>query len=85
MPKVEIYTRDFCGFCTRAKGLLSSKGIAFTEYNASKSADYRAEMIQRSGRTTFPQVFIGERHIGGSDDLAAFARSGDLDALTKSA
>lgn len=83
MPKVEIYTRDYCGYCTRAKSLLGSKGLDFVEYNASRQSDHRAAMMKRSGRSTFPQVFIDNRHIGGSDELAAFARSGELDALIK--
>lgn len=85
MPNVEIYTRDYCGFCTLAKHTLSKHGLAFKEYNASQNKDYRAEMIQRSGRTTFPQVFIDNRHIGGSDDLRAFANSGGLDAVVNNA
>lgn len=81
MASVTIYTRDLCGFCARAKALLESKGVAFTEYNASQNPDYRQEMMTRSGRTTFPQIFIGENHVGGCDDLHALERGGKLDTL----
>ncbi|MEO0635605.1 MAG: glutaredoxin 3 [Pseudomonadota bacterium] len=79
--KVVVYTRDWCGFCTAAKGLLERKGVAFEEHNATKRPEARAEMIQRSGRTTFPQIFIGSEHVGGCDDLMALERSGALDAM----
>ncbi|MBJ3774082.1 glutaredoxin 3 [Acuticoccus mangrovi] len=80
MANVDIYTRDFCGYCTRAIRLLEQKGVDFTEHNASKDPKFRDEMIARSGRRTFPQVFIGDLHVGGSDELMAFERSGKLDA-----
>lgn len=80
MPKVDIYTRDYCGFCVRAVQLLKKKGIDFAEHNASRDPAMRDEMIKRSGRFTFPQVFVGDHHIGGSDDLMAAERSGELDA-----
>jgi glutaredoxin 3 len=78
MANVVIYTRDYCGYCARAKRLLDDKGIAYTEHNASIDPARREEMIKRSGRRTFPQVFIDDLHVGGSDDLAAFERSGRL-------
>lgn len=81
MPDIVIYTRDFCGFCARAKGLLQSKGLAFDEKDATYEPALRSEMMQRSGRTTFPQIFIGETHVGGCDDLFAYERDGRLDAL----
>ncbi|UHS63330.1 glutaredoxin 3 [Agrobacterium vaccinii] len=81
MASVTIYTRDFCGFCARAKSLLESKGVAFTEYNATTNPDYRQEMMDKSGRNTFPQIFIGDKHVGGCDDLHALDRDGKLDAL----
>ncbi|MET0172472.1 MAG: glutaredoxin 3 [Agrobacterium vaccinii] len=81
MASVTIYTRDFCGFCARAKSLLESKGVAFTEYNATTNPDYRQEMMDKSGRNTFPQIFIGNKHVGGCDDLHALDRDGELDAL----
>ena len=82
MPKIEIYTKFLCPFCTRAKSLLKAKGVAFEEHDISMGGPGRAEMLQRSGgRTTVPQIFIGDRHIGGSDDLAALDRAGELDTL----
>ena len=82
MPKVEIYTKFLCPYCTRAKRLLSEKGASFEEYDITMGGPQRAEMIQRAnGRTTVPQIFIDGRHIGGSDDLAALDRAGGLDPL----
>lgn len=82
MAKVEIYTKAFCPYCTRAKALLDSKGAAFEEYDLTMGGPKRQEMIQRAnGRTTVPQIFIDGEHIGGSDDLAALDRRGGLDAL----
>lgn len=82
MAKIEIYTKAFCPYCTRAKGLLDSKGVEYEELDISMGGVKRQEMIQRAnGRTTVPQVFIDDRHIGGSDDLAALDRKGGLDPL----
>lgn len=81
MANVTIYTREFCGYCARAKALLTGKGVAFTELDASYSPELRAEMIARSGRNTFPQIFIGDAHIGGCDDLHALDNAGKLDPL----
>ena len=82
MPKIEVYTKPFCPYCHRAMALLNSKGATIEETNISMSQNGRAEMIARAnGRTTVPQIFIGDRHIGGSDDLAALDRAGELDAL----
>jgi glutaredoxin 3 len=82
MVKVEIYTKAFCPYCTRAKALLASKGVEPQEYDISMGGPQRAEMIQRAnGRTTVPQVFIDGQHIGGSDDLAALDKRGGLDPL----
>lgn len=82
MAKVEIYTKAFCPYCTRAKQLLTNKGAAFEEYDISMGGAKRAEMLQRApGRTTVPQIFIDGQHIGGSDDLAALDRRGGLDPL----
>ncbi|MBB3236483.1 glutaredoxin 3 [Phyllobacterium endophyticum] len=84
MVDVTIYTRNGCGFCTAAKSLLSEKGAAFTEHNASIEPSARQEMLARSnGRTTFPQVFIGRTHVGGCDDLYALENQGRLDGLLK--
>ncbi len=82
MTEVTIYTRMMCGYCSAAKRLLDGKGVAYTEHDASFSPELRQEMIQRAnGRTTFPQIFIGDRHVGGSDELHALERQGRLDAL----
>lgn len=81
MASVVIYTRKFCGYCTAAKRLLEEKGVAYQEHDATNAPELRAEMMARSGRTTFPQIFIGERHVGGCDDLHALDRAGKLDPL----
>lgn len=82
MAKIQIYTKAFCPYCTRAKRLLDEKGAAFDEYDITMGGPKRQEMIQRAGgRSTVPQIFIGDRHIGGSDDLAALEREGQLDPL----
>ncbi|MET0942430.1 MAG: glutaredoxin 3 [Mesorhizobium sp.] len=85
MADVTIYTRIMCGYCAAAKRLLDSKGVAYTEHDASFSPELRQEMIQRSnGRWTFPQIFIGDVHVGGADDLHALEAEGRLDALLAS-
>jgi glutaredoxin 3 len=82
MSAVTIYTRPFCGFCARALGMLKDKGVDFTEIEAGFDAAKRKEMVERSGgRTTFPQIFVGDRHIGGCDDLIDLDRAGKFDAL----
>lgn len=81
MPAVTIYTRMMCGYCAAAKRLLDQKGVAYVEHDASFSPELRQEMIQRSGRNTFPQIFIGDIHVGGSDDLHELEAAGKLDAL----
>ena len=82
MSQVTIYTKPYCPFCIRALQLLETKGAAFDEIEAAFDPDTRQEMIQRSGgRATFPQIFIGGRHIGGCDDLVALERAGELDSL----
>ena len=81
MAKVTLYTRPFCGYCARALKLLEEKQADFTEIEAGMDPALRNEMITRSGRSTFPQIFIGEDHIGGCDDLMALDRAGKLDGL----
>jgi len=82
MPKVEIYTKAFCPYCSRAKALLETKGAAYEEYDISMGGPKRAEMLQRSnGGYTVPQIFIDGRHVGGCDDIFALDRSGRLDPL----
>ncbi|MDD3651398.1 glutaredoxin 3 [Immundisolibacter sp.] len=78
---VTIYTSALCGYCAMAKRLLDNKGVAYQEIPVDMDGTRRAEMERRSGRRTVPQIFIGERHIGGYDDLAALERAGRLDAL----
>nr|WP_115937971.1 glutaredoxin 3 [Aestuariispira insulae] len=82
MALVEVYARPMCGFCHQAKKLLDSKGIAYTEYDIWAEGQRKAEMVQRAnGRTTVPQIFINDNHIGGCDDLMALERTGKLDQL----
>lgn len=82
MAQVEIYTKFLCPYCTRAKRLLDDKKVRYEEHDISMGGPKRAEMLERaSGRSTVPQIFIGGRHVGGSDDLAALEREGRLDAL----
>lgn len=81
MTDVTIYTRMMCSYCAAAKRLLERKGIAYVEHDASFSPELRQEMMARSGRTTFPQIFIGEHHVGGSDDLHALESAGGLDRM----
>ena len=81
MAKVEIYTTMLCGYCARAKSLLKSKGVEIIEIPAGMDRDKRAEMNNRSGRNTFPQIFIDDKHIGGCDDLYALENAGKLDPL----
>lgn len=82
MPPVTIYTKPFCPYCARAEALLTKKGVKYEEIVASMDPEKKAEMVKRSnGRTTYPQVFIGDRHVGGSDDLAALEAKGELDTL----
>jgi glutaredoxin 3 len=81
MAHVTIYTRPFCGYCARALALLTDKGADFTEIEAGMDPNLRQEMMQRSGRTTFPQIFVGDQHIGGCDDMMALEREGKLDGL----
>ena len=82
MAKIEIYTKAFCPYCSRAMKLLSSKNVEIEEVDITMGGPKRTEMLSRSnGGTTVPQVFINGKHVGGSDDLAALERAGKLDAL----
>ena len=82
MKAVEIYTSPLCGFCHAAKRLLNQKGVEFTEIDVMRNPDRKPEMIQRAnGGRTVPQIFIGETHVGGCDDLYELEREGKLDAL----
>jgi len=82
MKPVTIYTSPMCPYCWRALSLLKKKSVSFKEINVGMNAKLRAEMIQRSGGvTSVPQIFFGEQHIGGCDDMMALERSGKLDGL----
>ncbi|HLH29297.1 MAG TPA: glutaredoxin 3 [Acidimicrobiales bacterium] len=82
MPPITIYTKSWCGYCTRAKALLARKGATFREVEISDDPALRDEMIQRAGgRRTVPQIFIGDTHVGGCDDLYQLESEGRLDAL----
>ena len=81
MAKIEIYTTPFCGYCARAKGLLDRKGAPYEEMDVMMDEKKRAEMRDRSKRTTVPQIFINGQHIGGSDELAELEQAGKLDPL----
>jgi len=86
MAQIEIYTQDWCGFCARAKQLFEQRGVAYTEIDAPRGSEARAEAMRRSGgKTTVPQIFIDGAYIGGSDDLLALDRAGKLDPLLKAA
>lgn len=82
MQPVTLYTTPFCGYCAAAKRLLAAKGVPYTEIDVSSDSARRAEMIKRaSGGRTVPQIFVGETHVGGFDDINALERAGRLDRL----
>lgn len=83
MKDVVVYSSDYCPYCSRAKSLLVSKGVAFEEIKVDGKPQLRAEMTKKAGRTSVPQIWIGSQHIGGCDDLYALERAGKLDALLK--
>ena len=78
---VVIYTKDYCGYCAGAKALLAQRGIAFREIDVTHDSLLQAEMTARSGRRTVPQIFVGNRHVGGFDDLRAMEGKGVLAGL----
>jgi glutaredoxin 3 len=80
-PVVTLYVSDWCPYCQRAKNLLTQKQVIFDEINVDDDAKFREEMTARSNRNTVPQIFIGDKHVGGCDDLFALDRSGELDRL----
>lgn len=80
-PAVVMYTTSWCPYCERARRLLNSKNVTFSEIDIESAAEKRAEMRNRSGRTSVPQIFIGDHHVGGSDDLHALEDDGKLDGL----
>jgi len=83
MPPVTVYTRALCPYCTRALALLKRKGVAVHEIDATFESAKREEMIRRSGRRTFPQIFIGDAHVGGCDDLVDLDQRGGLDHMLR--
>lgn len=84
MVDVTIYTRMMCGYCSAAKRLLDGKGVKYAEHDASFSPGMRREMVEHAGgRATFPQIFVGDIHVGGCDELYALERAGRLDDLLK--
>ena len=86
MAEVELYTTTFCPYCSRARALLKRKGVAYTEIDINEEPARRDEMIQRAGgSTSVPQIFIDGEHIGGSDELVALDRAGELDVKLRSA
>jgi glutaredoxin 3 len=80
-PQVVMYATSWCPYCARARRLFETKGVAFTEIDIDAVPGARAEMQQRSGRTSVPQIFVGERHLGGYDDTRALDEQGGLDPL----
>ena len=84
-PAVTVYISDWCPYCQRAKSLLTQKQVIFGEINIDDDAKFREEMTARSNRNTVPQIFIGDKHVGGCDDLFALDRSGELDRLIRGA
>ena len=81
MATVTIYSSDYCPFCVRAKQLLTAKNVAFNEIRVDGERELRQEMMEKSGRHTVPQIWIGQQHVGGCDDLYALEREQKLDAL----
>ncbi|MDF1581805.1 MAG: glutaredoxin 3 [Methyloprofundus sp.] len=84
MPEIIIYTSNLCPYCTMAKRLLTAKGATYKELNVDTTAGLREEMMQKTKRRTVPQIYIGERHIGGFDDLRALDLKKELDPLLAS-
>jgi glutaredoxin 3 len=84
-PAVTVYVSDWCPYCQRAKGLLAQKNVVFSEINVEDEPELREEMVARSNRRTVPQIFIGDKHVGGCDDLFELDRSGELDRLIQGA
>jgi len=76
-----IYSKSYCPYCKNAKALLTAKGVSFTEFEITDNSTLTTEMVERSGRHTVPQIFIGDVHVGGSDDLVELDAAGGLDPL----
>jgi glutaredoxin 3 len=82
---ITLYVTGWCPYCQRAKQLLTEKSLVFNEINVDDDAEFRREMMARSGRRTVPQIFVGDKHVGGCDDLFALDCSGELDRLIQGA
>lgn len=83
MPRVVVYSSDWCPYCSRAKALLAKKGVAFEEIRVDGQPQLRAEVTKKAGRTSVPQIWIGDLHVGGCDELHALEREGKLDPLLR--
>lgn len=81
MPDITMYTTAICPYCVAAKNFLKSRGLSWTELRVDADPQHRARMLERAKRTSVPQIFIGEHHVGGYDDLVALDRAGGLQAL----
>jgi glutaredoxin 3 len=84
-PAVTVYMSEWCPYCRRARDLLTGKNVKFSEINVEDDLKFREEMIARSNRRTVPQIFIGDKHVGGCDDLFDLDRRGELDRLLQGA
>ena len=85
MARIEIYAKDWCPYCSAAKALLRARGLSFVHHNVTSDTTLEVEMQKRSGRTSVPQIFIDDEHIGGFDDLAALDARGAIEALSVAA
>jgi glutaredoxin 3 len=83
MPAVRVYSTLFCPYCVMAKRLLDTKGVRYEEIRVDEDPTLREEMMRTSGRRTVPQIFVGDTHVGGFDDLSALERAGKLDPLLR--
>ncbi len=83
MRPVRIYTTNYCGYCTRAKDFLRKKGVAFEEIDVTGNDAVRAELVERTGRRTVPQIFIGDESVGGYTDIVQLESEGRLDAMLR--
>ncbi len=85
MPQIEIYTKSWCPYCARAKAHLDAEGHSYVEIDVTTDAVREREMVERAGRTSVPQIFVNQTHVGGADDLLLAHKNGDFDALLKRA
>ena len=83
MPSVKVYTKDFCPYCVSAKRLLDRKGVKYEEINVEGNDELRAWLVERSGQMTVPQIFVGDRSLGGFSDIDALDKQGKLEAILR--